>query len=236
MITNNEKDELIFDFLEGNMSPEEEEAFRILQEESELLSREVRLWRNTYLEEALPSVESLEKRLLIHSNGSSGNFLSRIYTCLIVLFTYLTISGDSVLKPISDTVVNSTAVSQNPVKNTNVIFDCIEKERDSKVASTFKNQQRTMTEKSEPVYQSVILSDLKPKSLVNPQKITLQKIEIKKTDVGRKSPSVTSRKKWSKREMRQIRQKLWKNNRDRKAAEFLKGKVPYVVPLNSNNF
>jgi hypothetical protein len=238
MITENEQDELIFDFLEGNLSPDEEEAFLIMKEESELFNRQVRLWQNTYLEEALPSVELLEKKLFIKPGSDTVNFSSRLYIILIILLTYATLSGDSTHHNVPHTVVkvvqNNSIAGETAGKDLNLIVGCTEV-RKIVARRTIELKSETPIENSQPAYQPFILFERKPEVSFKTEQPTLRKIEIRKNG-DQKTTTVVARKKWTRQEMRRIRQKLWQDNHTRNANKFLKGKVPYVVPLNSNNF
>jgi hypothetical protein len=77
----------------------------------------------------------------------------------------------------------------------------------------------------------VALSELTLRPLVEPAKPGLNGIAIKQTASGK-----TLTKKWSKRELRLLRKKRWQTIELRRESEFQKGRVPYVVPLNNNNF
>jgi hypothetical protein len=237
MTTNSEQDELIFDFLEGNLSPDEEEAFIMLKEESEVFNRQVRLWQNTYFDEPLPSVKVLEEKLLIKPNTHSGNFPTRIYTVLIIMFMFAVTPEDRTRKPGSETFkvlrnVSKTIPHQDQIENLQTDLNF----KENKTKSTSReNHSQVVTEVNESEYQSVVLSYQKPESLFKPQEFTLQKIGLTKNK-SRKPTSVVVRKKWTGREKRQIRKKRIQDRREREANEFLKGNVPYVVPLKSNNF
>jgi hypothetical protein len=242
MITDNERDELIFDFLEGNLSADEEEAFLILKDESELLSQQVRLWQNTYIKESLPSVEGLEKKLLINPKGYTGNLSTRFYTLLIMLFVYLPMTGERGREFTLRTFVSHAV---NPKISLNNIVADPKADHPKKNSSSSGKMILNHEGKSGPseilvvrnadtVFHSVVLSHLKPKPIIGPQKFTLQNIEMVGTEM--QSWAAVTRKKWSKSEMRQIRKKKRLDDEKRNAGEFLKGNVPYVVPLKSNNF
>jgi hypothetical protein len=239
MITENEQDELIFDFLEGNLSHDEEEAFLMLKEESELFNRQVRLWQNTYLEEPLPSVELLERKLMIEPVRHTVNFSSRIYMILMIMMTYATLPGDGVEKYIPDTITSVTHDNiPVPYEATDqvskIIFDCAEA-GSTAGNRTVETQAEVSTKNHRPIDQSAVLSKPNLEALFKTEQVTLEEIEVRK-DKTQKQASSVAKKKWSRREKRLIRQKLWQDNHTRKANEFLKGNVPYVVPLNSNNF
>lgn len=237
MTTANEQDELIFDFLEGNLSPDETEAFMLLKEESELFNREVRLWQNAYIDEPLPSVKALEEKLLIKPNTHSGNFSTRIFTALIIMFMFTVIPEDRTMQSCSETFAiqrdaAKTINRQEQIKNfqRNLTF------KENKIKFDQREKHHPVTaEVDQNEYQSVVFSERKPESLFKTKVLTLQKIEIIKIG-NRKPPSNIAGKNWTSKEKRQIRKKRWHDIRTREAKKFLKGNVPYVVPLNSNNF
>jgi hypothetical protein len=239
MITDNETDELIFDFLEGNLSADEEEAFLLLKDESELFSHQVRLWQNTYLKESLPSVEALEKKILIQPKGYTGNLSARFYAFVIILIISLPIVGEHGRKfePIN---FNFHAVEQK-TSAVDIVPDQMRQRSEfivnsrSKTIRAIKPVKRNIAivEKVDTIYRSAMLSEMKPEPLVRPQKFTLGNIEIIRTRIQNQ---VFIRKKWSKNEMRQIRKKKRLDDTTYDAREFLKGNVPYVVPLKSSNF
>jgi hypothetical protein len=84
------------------------------------------------------------------------------------------------------------------------------------------------------VKESLLAFDRKPKTaLANTPSLTLQKLTLAKS---KKYRTTTARKKWTRRELRLLREKLWQEQQLRYEKEYRRGRVPYVVPLNSNNF
>jgi hypothetical protein len=233
MNTGPQTDELIFDFLEGNLSREEEEALRILKDESELFDREVRLWQNTYLREELPAIESLEQKLLIRSGWNFALWGSRLCMLLLGIFasTSATLHQTNFPKRAEErkiTAICSPAaqVHVSPDLAVTVIRKAITK------PVTLLSAQVSI---SDPDPMDIdIVSERKLDSIIEVGKVTLPVISIKKTE--KVKPSALSRKKWTRRETRMLRKKRWRENRERAASEFQKGKVPYVVPLDSKNF
>jgi hypothetical protein len=236
MTTSNEQDELIFDFLEGNLTPEEEEAFSLLKDESELVDREVRLWRNTFLEEALPSVEALEQKLFIQHGTQTTGWFSRVYAWLPILFLYMTFAGDYIHDEEVNALVGlhpSKTISHKQPSPSEAILICEEPVK-SKLPNTSQRIATHELQSSEPLTATVALSELKKSTLVTPA-IPVRRLEP--VDVRIKMHrSLLAKKTWSKREMRLIRKRLWQNDQVRQLNEFRRGRMPYVVPLNNNNF
>jgi hypothetical protein len=236
MITENEQDELIFDFLEGNLSPDEKEAFLILKDESEVLSRQVRLWENTYLQEPLPSIEALENKLLIRVDNGSRGFSSRIYLLFIMMLAILPIVGDKQEASIRTSRIAHVEITEPLVHKQELqYFQRIPKAVEKRKNVARKQQTRETTPVDTAQFQpSASVPDIKVDELRVSQDLTLQKISVAKLRV--KKSAMTFRKQWSGKERRAIRKKKRKDSNARQAGEFMKGNVPYVVPLNSNNF
>ncbi len=234
MITENEQDELIFDFLEGNLSPDEKEAFLILKEESEVLGRQVRLWENTYLHEPLPSIEVLENKLLIPENGARG-FSFRIYGLLIMMLAILPIVGDrqeaSIRNSVAHIDITEPLIHKQEIQSFKRIAKTVEKKKN---VTRKTPKQETVPESMVQFQPSASVPAIEIDEIRTSQDLVLKKISPGKLSV--KKPVLTFHKKWSRHEKRQIRKKKWKDSDAKHAAEFMKGNVPYVVPLNSNNF
>lgn len=233
MNTDDRLDELIFDYLEGNMSREEQEAFILLKEENEKFGQMVRVWQNTYIKEGLPAIPELESKLLIDTTEPGHTFSGRIYILFIILLILL--PTDKISRRYNTT--EFTLRNQQP-------DDCqIKAEPVFKTETDNRRSQKTeMTHTSakQPDHSVVpiiiskkeieLVTDLDLTMPVVFEKSILKKIEYKKT-----FPETVYRKKWSRKEERLIRQKRWSDWR-RAQAGFLSGNEPYVVPLNSNNF
>jgi hypothetical protein len=236
MITENEQDELIFDFLEGNLSPDEKEAFLILKDESEVLSRQIRLWENTYLQEPLPSVEALEQRLLIRVDNGTRGFSSRIYVLFIMMLAILPIVGDRQEASIRTTSFAHVDITRPLISKEELqYFERIPKAVEKKKEGT--NKQQIPETAPVNIFQflpSYSVSDMKVDEVHASQDLALKKVSLAKLRV--KTPATTFRKQWLGKERRAIRKKKRKDSSAKHAGEFMKGNVPYVVPLNSNNF
>jgi hypothetical protein len=244
MIPDNKQDELIFDFLEGNLSADEEEAFLILKEENELLNRQVRLWQNTYLRAPLPSVEALEKKLLIpYRHG--GTFPSQLYIILIVALVSIVFHGDwvqsyRVALPVEPGSKSSTTYippsrHEAETENSEIIATCPQDHYAKRGNEPVRQYEVKPNGKSLPELSTLTVADLERAVLLKPLLSPLTPVNITPS-TSRRSDTVTKAKKWSRREVRLIRKKRRLDERTRKANEFLKGNEPYVVPLNGNNF
>jgi hypothetical protein len=236
MITGNEHDELIFDFLEGNLTAEEEGAFRMLKDESELIDRQVRLWENTFLKEPMPSVEALEQKLLLQPGIQTGGWLGRIYAWLPILFLYITFAGD--FAPETETnAPNGLKTNETTSSTTACLSEPVlvsEEPVKPKLPHPPQKVATSQFENTKSLTMTVAVSDLKRSTIITPL-ISVRRIEP--IDLRLKTHrSFLVKKKWSKREMRFIRKRLWQIDNTRQLNEFRRGRVPYVVPLSNNNF
>lgn len=244
MIQDNEQDELIFDFLEGNLTTDEEHAFRMLKDESELLNRQVRLWQNTYLREPLPSVEALEKKMLITPVVGSG-LSSRLRTTIVVILASVITSGSWFHQQVPALVaqgkynhagepIHGVSVDATP-PNSDTASNCLNEGRSHYIFTPVVRPKPEFVENhaSPPIF---TIHDLAHNPELAPLPMpSLSHIRIVST-VSEKSNKPLTARKWSGKEVRLLRKKLRDDERARKANEFLKGKEPYVVPLNSNNY
>lgn len=244
MMPNKKQDELIFDFLEGNLSVEEQEAFRILKDESEVLSREVRLWQNTYLKEPLPSIKALEETLLRH-HADNTSFIPRLYSIGIILLASLIVSSGRI-QPQAITLERhvATVLSNIDLPSDAAIHadmnpttsECIELQRVSPETSSVQVMDQTVFEKHWLAVPSFTMKEVQVDAdLLSTPKVTFTKPRIIPAQ-SQGHQNLRGQKKWSRQEVRMLRKKLRNDENQRKANEFLKGNVPYVVPLKNNNF
>jgi hypothetical protein len=242
MTTDDQHDHLIFDFVEGNLTAEENEAFRILIEESELLDREVRLWQNVRLkEELLPSTDDLEKKLLLQRHLATGsNTATRIYCLLLILFVGLAPPSE---KPAVDTyhqllsavVSDPDTIVPDSASNCEDVVAATESEVPVSIQESNTQGPKVTSDAPTSAIEEIPLTAKKLRPIIDAKKTDWRTIEIKKPIYNQPAPGI-ARKEWSGREKRLIRQRLRNVERMRQANEFQKGRVPYVVPLNNNNF
>jgi hypothetical protein len=243
-MTHEALDEVVFDYLEGNLSAEEKEAFEVLMNESEVTSYHVKLWRNAYVEEALPSVETLENMLLRPVPHSKPVVQPSLWQKLIIGLA-ITISAFIIQNP--QVELESFSVTTSTPK----IMDGTVPELEPKVIETECPTAMGSVENINPVSSDKGISreiyvETLPVSLtisnvntsVFKQVLTgdseLIDFEIRMTEFGLGHKTV--KRKLSASERRSINRKKRQEYEEKRAARFMKGNVPYVVPLKSNNF
>jgi hypothetical protein len=242
MTTDDQQDQLIFDFIEGNLTAEENDAFRILIEESELLDREVRLWQNVRLkEEPLPSTDGLEKKLLLLRHGTTGrNTATRIYCLLLILLVGLTPQSEKSAvytyhQHLSDVVSTPEVIVFDRVSNCEEVVAATEGDVPASIQKSTAPDPKVASDAHTFAIEEIPLTAKKLQTIIDAKKPDWRTMKIKKTIYDQPAAGI-ERKEWSGREKRLIRQRLRNAERVRQANEFQKGRVPYVVPLNNNNF
>lgn len=235
---NNEYDEIIFDYLEGNLSENERSAFEILLSTDQQLSAQVKAWRNTYVLETFPITKDLETHILALVKRRTWMFSLNtfIYVLLVTLFTSMP----------SEEPVTTSGWSGNTVQTTNntgaekncetkftgpVRLKSIKARADVQITATGDVKEKTL-----PTHEDDIRLLRIPNTLPLHAPLSLEKIEMINRPVKILRTTKSSVKQLSKKELRQIRRKKLEDYKLKSQKEFLKGNVPYVVPLDINNF
>src|SRR5690349_11914116 len=232
-------DEMAFDYLEGNLLPEEKDAFELLMAESEITHHQVKLWKSTYFSEALPKVDDLEKKLLKYeSHPFADEIIRKIFGVILMLFpvVFLTVNTQQVQPNTSvglpaDMPVSSDASSQ---------CSEIPKQQTVKILrdEISRNEiiEHYIDTKPEPD------SNLEFESLqvnTNPLKTSAEKeVELENFKIVSTS-SVSARssiRKLSGKEIRSLNKRKRKEYQRKMEIKFMKGNEPYVVPLKNSNF
>lgn len=242
MITDERLDELIFDYLEGNLSAEEREAVEILKAENETFNAQVMQWKNTYVSEPLPLVDDLQRKLLIPS-GNNGT--ARILHSLGLLLLLVFLPGDG-LNSIRQ--VQSAEKMRNADDEKNIVSAVAPLEVNTPVPACERLEDKIVSlqarEVAAPAHLSSIsdaedfeiLTDKNPLPALSVEMPDVRQIEIMRVTVPPVSAVKTGEtKKLSKKQIRALRVHK-RNSRRKSTIEFQPGNVPYVVPLDGKNF
>lgn len=231
-----ENENLLFDYLEGNLPAEQVKELeeKLLTDPS--LQSELALWREAFIEPELYDTKNLEEKLLIAEPVivlKGAAFQSIIVILLTSLFSLLPVRLD-IKNPAGNAMYKIPAFSQ--AKNSQAGNTLIKQYIDNKQAANKEIHAVQPLRKAAvaeqilfeplPALQVVALPERKPDavSLLPSREI---KIQMKK------NASVRA---LSLKERRKIARMKEKALQRRTANEFLKGRVPYVVPLNTTNF
>jgi hypothetical protein len=224
-------EEIIFDYLEGNLSVEEKDAFELLMNESEMIAHEVKVWRNTYISEPLPNVEHLENFLIIKSSSAGAGQLKRFLSAMALLLLLTSPSPNvyefSEKESATLPVLNEAQMDSNVLKDS----DC------GGIPNIFN--EKIGRQKSKTTDELILVSH---RETVHPQ-VLLSKPFIWKEIQLKEIPFVETKlvttsmvKKKMIRKSRSLNAQKRRNEVENIAAKFLSGREPYVVPLKSTNF
>lgn len=227
-------DEVIFDYLEGNLSPKEKEAFEIILNENADLRSEVNAWKSTFIQEALPETIDLERTLLV---SSKNNRWSLFLNSLLFLMTCILLSSSDVKNqntaPIEHVTEITTALPaiNNYTTHNKIVTYRVEKQKQRSSQSELQNKTNsirnvaTLTTIYKPaldqfdtLYQLTIAQKLPP--------LTTTK------DLSSK----TQKRQWLRKDTRALNRKKRREDDKANQIKFQPGRVPYVVPLDARNF
>ncbi|QHT67951.1 hypothetical protein GXP67_15540 [Rhodocytophaga rosea] len=236
-----ENELLLFNYLEGNLSQEETKELesRLLTDVS--LQTELSYWRESFVEADSYDTTSLELTLLkpealpIRRLGSLQAIIAALLASLLSLvavplavkspYMFHTYTVSSLLPEKTQQPVTSPGLNENtPVKQHIKQMPLIQA-IPARTNLTYATPQQIVVTPL-PVLKLRAL----PKNEINELALLAQK-EIKMQ--WKKKPAART---LSGKERRQIARMKERALQQRKASEFSKGQVPYVVPLNTNNF
>lgn len=231
-------DEMAFDYLEGNLLPEEKDAFELLMAESEITHHQVKLWKSTYFNEALPVVDSLEKKLVRHESHSFvSEIIRKIFGVVLMLFpvVFLTVNTQPAqVNTITELTANTPIVNDAPGQ-------CIDATKPQTI-SPVRDEISQVEITGNPVV------NIKPESSLQfestqantsllkataEKPIALMNFKIASTN---SVPTKTFIRKLSGKEIRSLNKRKRKEHQRQVEMKFLKGNEPYVVPLKNSNF
>jgi hypothetical protein len=241
MITeDNELDELIFDYLEGNLDTNEKEAFEILLSENDTLQQLVKQWKNTIITESFPATRELEQRIIKPDKNVVRIFSSRLFIVgMLLLFIFsLTetkeelpnhahLQKEIILPEVNDSEELlcepfPASFTREAIQNTNRKKITTQKKISSYQELSLRKEPETLLTLSTPST-TPLTETLSP----TPAITMVDDVSIKIWQEKNKFTRSTQRK---------INKKRRKDYEEKLALPFLKGKVPYVVPLNTKNF
>jgi len=222
----NSYDELIFDYLEGNLSTQERQAFEMVMDDNEQLFHQVQVWKRTYVAEEMPEVSLLEKTLLIKSKGGFG--ISTLVSSIILVACLFVFQN-------TNPVLYQAEYKVAPIEEVTTQLQTKFSVKEEEVSSA---QKQILEAKiiQESILPLSLQSELLPQKiflqvLTNPEIPEIRELKLMVVKTKKLSPTRFSRK-----EMRELNQKKRQGQEKRMADQFLKGREAYVVPLNNKNF
>jgi hypothetical protein len=230
-------DMMLFDYLEGNYS--EERASQIEKEiaSDPLIQEELSLWKSTYIQAAWPDTSVLEATL-VQKSIPSLNFTFFLNSILVICLTFFS-STNTPVDPLFESSHELFHADELSAKKpvfliTNELeWPEIGMINDSPPIETSNIRE---TELIQEVNQTVSIASLPALENISPgfndfsttaPLSMVERANTKPTPITKKIDRKTSR---------AYRKMLNKGRNDRMAKEFMKGDVPYVVPVDPSNF
>jgi len=229
-------DIMLFDYLEGNLPDNELELVNLQIAEDPIIREELSLWKSSYVQADFYNTSALESTLVRRSVPAFNfNFhLNSILIICIAVFTGTKINThglelntnqmqiltiESIPPEIQIQSVEKVTTSKKipPIETTGVVLE-YEKSVQGEIAISVP----------EPIWPNFapVINELQ----INP-------IENIAMDSRQMSPFLVKDVKKMDRKSKRAKQKMQRKAvQNQKASEFLKGNVPYVVPVDTQNF
>ena len=253
----NSLDLLLFDYVEGSLPADERRSLEARLEADASLREELALWEESVVTANHPDTSRLEKSLLKPAAPAWMRLSLNTWVCLLTTTVLLlrpnplsTETAALVAKNSAKTPVLATSHTTEPVVRRPEVAsgnqptrEIVRKSQTKRFEQFLpKTQIPTVTETessleaveqadtaSRPLFAVVepVVAAKLPKTPLPPVALEVRQPKIRKVPVA---------KTLTRQEKRQIRQLKERALQQRQANEFMKGNVPYVVPLKSNNF
>jgi hypothetical protein len=226
-------DQVIFDYLEGDLPAEEKVQFEVEALRDDVLKEELELWQASYVSSDSYDTSLLENSLLsVPKITPFSSFTFYLNTVLILAISFVS-SSRVKIEPEAFTVRNTIPtieiVAKSPVLNSEVFAPSLPNSLILTPETSHVNDPALDFSYNR---EEIILESLETQQMIwsrfqmNPAK----PIEIKSIKLPAKP------KEKDRRTLRQIERMKGRFERERKAAEFMRGDIPYVVPVDTQNF
>ena len=227
-------DAMLFDYLEGNLSIDESKQAEIKIASDPLIHEELTIWKQTYIQaDQYPTTTVLESQLL----QGTGSFSFTLFLNSILVICLTLVSGTNPKLNTFSTlpIYQSLPALDGIMPSSRIAHSLVNIEPKQIVASAVivphQTNQSKEWKKSNQIYQAIpALGKITPERFFYAKRLpeSIDVAYVKTT----KHPSKTALRK-KERELRRWKKKA---ARDRMAAEFIKGDIHYIVPVNPNNF
>lgn len=225
-------DNMLFNYLEGNLSDGKAQQVEREIASDPLINGELNLWKQSFVHADFYNTTTIEPQLL-QSPGSFGFtfFLNSILVVCIALIS----STNPKINPLSTSTMIQENLSSLEANKPSSQFDnqlIMIKPKQVKSSTHIVPLQKVAIIERETIDLVSIpeLANLSPKSIHFPKKHP-KSIEINSM---LNAPMIT--KKELRKKERALGRMKQKAARERMAYEFMKGDIPYIVPVNPNNF
>lgn len=235
----NEYDELIFDYLEGNLSGNEKNTFEAQLSSDESLRAEVRAWKKSYVVESFPATATLEKQILAAAKKTRWYFSLNVFTAVLVLLFVPAQVKDMTMIQLQKSHLADNVLT---LEHQDISSVCLEE----KLANHRKKVKRHVPAPSKEAATTgeLVKTDkwiienetvVVPFPDISPLSAALHSTRIF-TPVPAQLPVISRVKRFSWKETRAINRKKRRDYQKKIESKFLEGNAPYVVPLDVTNF
>ena len=249
-----ESDRLLFDYLEGGLSPAEEEMLEERLLSDSLLQEDLESWKESYVTQDFSPTEALEKKILANTPGRFTYFrmgaaallVLSLFISLFYFFGFEEAAVERLVQELKKVVATEPVPIEEPVDKIagNNQKSAPDQPRQTVVAEV---QERSSFAKAvpekKPEKKELAAPAFIQEALPEPEKL-LAKLEMAPIPPLERQVKMAKVKiqadraifSISKKEQRKVNRMKRKNQEKRMAREFIKGNRPYVVPLNTQNF
>jgi hypothetical protein len=239
---------LLFEYLEGELSPERAKAVEERLAADPALRSELELWQASFVEPDFYDTQALEEGLVkepIKPYGTSGYYWMAGLVMLVAAFLLAPL--DTEKEPVTVRVRVAVGAAGNGV----VLEQIVTKNRPDPIVPEIRELPRVSRRKTSPgrgvsemrfsqneLSSTFIRAEIRP---MEPILIVEKASAPADWPAGRvkvqvKMKNVASHRTLSRKQQRAIARMKKRARQQREANRFLKGNIPYVVPLNSNDF
>lgn len=227
-------DIMLFDYLEGNLPEDEIKLVESQIASDPLISEELNTWKQSYIQADHYQTAAMESQLL----KSSGSFSFTLFlnSVMLVCLTLISSTNPKIDPFSTSTIRHQTITSLTAIKPTSHIdfhniaihpHQIMPVEVNSSLKKMLIKEATVKTPLLSPTPEIANL----PFGLVD---YVIKHPASIETAEAMDAPLITQ--KVSRKEERALRRMKKKALRDKAASEFIKGNIPYVVPIDPQNF
>ena len=227
-------DLMLFDYLEGDLTINEVRQIEMQIASDPLISEELNTWRKTYVKGELPDTNLLETQLLQPTNPFTFTlFLNSILVICLTLVSSTNRQIDLSSRSMTNNHNLYSITAKQPNSQLSLpIIDIQPMQFES--TANFTPSRKIASKEAEAIDHKFIpkpaIATFSPNLAEYPMSHPKSIKYHREIDLPIITPKELRKKDKTLRRMRK------KAQRDRMASEFIKGDIPYVVPINPNNF
>jgi hypothetical protein len=225
-------DLMIFDYLEGNMTMEEQLDFEANAAVDALLKEELEIWQSTYIASEIPDTGVLESAL-IQKPSPFSSFTFYLNTLLIIAVSFI---SNTQIEREFNAVQIMDIPSIELVKRAPTYF----KEENGRYIPVIHKVDMGDKTASEEIDELPLESNQASLMILSTRALNFDEYLINPIETvkisGVEYTFPKEQKKMDRKQLRQLKKMRNKAARQRRAYEFMQGDVPYVVPIDTRNF